>query len=1074
MLGDESKPRAEAADGGLSGMASLLLEGLVGFHRAAPDGTILWANHAELELLGASAEEVVGRSIADFHLDQGVIEDILRRVRAGEVVRAREARLRARDGAIRQVVISAGPVLRDGQAVEILSLTRDDTHRRRLEIELQGSHRNQEIAAELTRSFVAAHFDQQQILKALTTKVAEVLGDACSVALTTEDGILSCRAWAQRDPHGFIQCGGSGARIEDDIGRRAFRTGVSLFIPHIAAPENLLFKAALAVPIPGRGRPIGVVTATRLTQERPYEPNDLRLMEGLGERVGLALETLSLYEKQQRARARSAFLAEASAALSGSLDCRATLTRVAHLAVPRICDWCTVTFLEDGVLRRVAAVHKDPAKAALAQAYVEAFPPTDHPVDVMGGVMANGEPLLISNVTPAVLEAGSQGPEHLELMKKLGVRSCLLVPLTASGQIMGIISLILSDDSRRFEEADRNLAQELSSRAALAIQHASSRNAEKAAKEAVEQLVRRTAQLQTMTNRLAEATTPDHVAQTTLADGLSFLGALGGVFYLVDEPEGLLRHLAHRGYPIEAVKSFSRVPLSEPWPVTDAVRQRQALYFEGREELQDRYPAIPTSGEASAQALVALPLVVKGRVLGVIGLGFTGSRPFDAEERVLLDAISQLAAQAIDRVQLLEAKRRASERTSFLAEASALLSSSLDYETVLSRFASLCVPRLGDWCSIEVVEGEGTRTAAVAHVDPARVQYAQELRRRYPILREGLYGAAAVIRTGQPELYREVTGELLAQTARDDTHLELLRRLNIRSAMVVPMVASGLPIGALTLVWAESDRRYGQEDLHFITEVAHRAALAMENARLFQQAKKAIQLRDDFLSIAGHELKTPLAATLLQVQSLLRLVGRDVTADPRIGDRLGKTEGQLQRLGRLIEELLDVSRIATGRLALEKEPTDLAVLVREVATKLSDAATRNGCALSFKLEEGVVGSWDRLRVEQVLINLLSNAFKYGQERPVEIAVFVDGGRAHITIRDHGIGIDEAHQLRIFERYERAVSERDFGGLGLGLWISRQIMEASGGTLSVESTTGQGATFTMSLPLEPKEAVLALH
>jgi signal transduction histidine kinase len=227
-------------------------------------------------------------------------------------------------------------------------------------------------------------------------------------------------------------------------------------------------------------------------------------------------------------------------------------------------------------------------------------------------------------------------------------------------------------------------------------------------------------------------------------------------------------------------------------------------------------------------------------------------------------------------------------------------------------------------------------------------------------------------------------------------------------------------------------------------------------------------VRDDFLHVAGHELKTPLAALLLQLDGMLRQAQRgQFAAQPELlRERLVKTRTQAQRLERLVGELLDVSRLSSGQLVLELEEVDLAGLAREVTERLGEQAQRAGCALTVSGPEApVVGRWDRLRVDQVLTNLLANAFKYGVGKPIELRLERVGPAARVVVRDHGIGIAAADQARIFERFERAVSDSHYGGLGLGLWICRQIVEALGGTIAVESALGQGSTFVVMLPLE---------
>jgi signal transduction histidine kinase len=229
--------------------------------------------------------------------------------------------------------------------------------------------------------------------------------------------------------------------------------------------------------------------------------------------------------------------------------------------------------------------------------------------------------------------------------------------------------------------------------------------------------------------------------------------------------------------------------------------------------------------------------------------------------------------------------------------------------------------------------------------------------------------------------------------------------------------------------------------------------------------KLAVSHRDDFLSVASHELRTPLTSLKLEVSNLTRLSqrsGGSVTTD-KLGAKLTKIEAQADRLHRLIDDLLDVSRITSGRLEMDIDEVDLNTVVADIGARFEEEAARVGCPLTIKTNGPVVGRWDRSRVEQVVTNLVSNALKYGSGKPVEITVDGGEGRCRVSVRDHGVGISSADQQRIFGRFERAVSSRNFGGIGLGLWIVKQIVDALGGQVSVQSELGNGSTFTVELP-----------
>lgn len=261
----------------------------------------------------------------------------------------------------------------------------------------------------------------------------------------------------------------------------------------------------------------------------------------------------------------------------------------------------------------------------------------------------------------------------------------------------------------------------------------------------------------------------------------------------------------------------------------------------------------------------------------------------------------------------------------------------------------------------------------------------------------------------------------------------------------------------------------------FIMDITARKRAEDDRAHLFERerharaaAEAAVKARDVFLSIASHELKTPLTALLLQAQSLLRALRKGAGAPERLGERLENLERQGERMARLIDELLDVSRITAGLLDLRRDEVDLAALVQETVARHAEAAARDGCAVEVAAPAPVSGRWDRSRLEQVIANLLSNALKFGRGHPVRIEVSADGEGARLTVADEGPGVDPKHRERIFERFERGDAPRRTGGLGLGLFIVREIVRAHGGRIEVAGDPGRGAVFTVTLPPGPSE------
>ncbi|OJT23995.1 hypothetical protein BO221_17810 [Archangium sp. Cb G35] len=472
------------------------------------------------------------------------------------------------------------------------------------------------------------------------------------------------------------------------------------------------------------------------------------------------------------------------------------------------------------------------------------------------------------------------------------------------------------------------------------------------------------------------------------------------------------------------------------------------------------------------RSLVCLPILRQAEVVGLMYLenrlvpgAFTHERLAALELLASQAAISLENALLLAREQSARAKAELAERRSrFLAEAGELLSESLNYEETLMRLSRLCVRSMADWCVIDVVVDGELRRLAGAHVDPSKEPLIEKLRREYPPRQDSAHAATAVQRHRQPLVMPDLTDELIRRMTDNAEHQRLIHELGSTTALVVPIIARGQMLGVISLASGEAGYHYGNAELELAQEVARRAAIAIDNARLHGQTQEAIRVRDEFLSVASHELNTPLTSLTLALQSLLRSLQMGRIVEPQdLKKQLERALQQGARLGRLNRALLDVSLLHSGRLPLELRDVDLGAVVRETVEHFAPELMRARCPVSIQEDARALGVWDRTRLGQIVANLLSNAIKFGAGRPIELRVGNLGGRARLTVTDHGIGIEPSQRARIFGRFERAVSERHYGGLGLGLYISRGIAEAHGGNIQVESQPGQGATFTVELP-----------
>lgn len=443
---------------------------------------------------------------------------------------------------------------------------------------------------------------------------------------------------------------------------------------------------------------------------------------------------------------------------------------------------------------------------------------------------------------------------------------------------------------------------------------------------------------------------------------------------------------------------------------------------------------------------------------------------------LVVNAAFWLAARAQVRARRREAQART--RLAILADSSRRFTeANLDPAQVVHAMCHDIAHHVHDSCAVSLIDESGTvlRLAEAWNAVPEAEHSMRAILQDLPIP-VGETSVGQVAATGRSVLVPRVDIEALKASVRPE-YRAYLERFPIGSLLVVPLRARDRILGTVTTSRRPDAPPYTESDQQLLQDLADRAGLAIENARLAErlrtsmhEAQQAVQLRDEFMSVAGHELRTPLAALLLQIEGLLLQLERGDfgTSTPRLRERIEKTHKHVTRLEVLIKELLDVTRIVSGRLAMQTEEVELTGLLGDIVERFSENLARARCEVSIQAPEPVVGQWDRVRLDQVISNLLANALKYGAGKPIEVRVSRENGHAKIRVQDHGIGIAEQDKQRIFGRFERAVSNQNYGGLGLGLWISQEIVRGFGGTIEVESTLGVGSTFTVALPVTPQE------
>jgi PAS domain S-box-containing protein len=346
--------------------------------------------------------------------------------------------------------------------------------------------------------------------------------------------------------------------------------------------------------------------------------------------------------------------------------------------------------------------------------------------------------------------------------------------------------------------------------------------------------------LQRAIDRLAQALTPQQVLDAVLTEGLRAAEARAGAIGVLTDNGTMIELLAQRGYDENVLEEWGRFPVSAGLPMSYVARTGEPLFLASNEERNELFPDLRGRGE-HGHALAVLPLVLEGEVLGVLGLSFAQDMDFSEGRRQMKITLARQAALALERARLYDAERAARERLAFIAEASELLSSSMAYEQTLTRLARLTVPRLADWCAIDMVAEDGSiERLAVVHRDPQKVRLARELQRRFPPKPDDAHGVAYVIRTGEPEFFADLSGGVLDELLTGDVELRrIVDELGLHSSICVPLSARGRTLGAMTLVAAESHQAYTDADFALAVELARRAGILVDNARLYRGAERA-------------------------------------------------------------------------------------------------------------------------------------------------------------------------------------------------------------------------------------------
>jgi signal transduction histidine kinase/DNA-binding response OmpR family regulator len=408
---------------------------------------------------------------------------------------------------------------------------------------------------------------------------------------------------------------------------------------------------------------------------------------------------------------------------------------------------------------------------------------------------------------------------------------------------------------------------------------------------------------------------------------------------------------------------------------------------------------------------------------------------------------------------------------SFLVEAGTLLASSLDDQKTLESIARLAVPKFADWCVVDLIEEGKLRRFAMSHTDPSKEAIARALQRRYPSSLENPFGIPKVLKTGSPEIYPEILDSIVRTTFQDEEYWQVLRRIGLTSAMIVPLKVQNRILGVMTFVCGESGRVYGKRDLSMAQELAFRATLAVDNARLYSEAQEASMIKSQFISNVSHELRTPLNA-IIGYNSLI-LDGTYGPLPEYLKDPLEGVQRNADDLLLLVNDVLDLAKIEAGRISVQVKEVNLTSVIESVLSGMRPLLEEKALHIRFmKAEDFPLIHTDPERVKQIIVNLLSNAVKFTDEGEITITTknLAEQENIEIAVKDTGVGMKPEELSKIFDSFYQVdgSATRKVGGVGLGLAIVKELIKLLDGKIEVESIYQQGSLFSVFLPYHPKK------
>jgi PAS domain S-box-containing protein len=580
------------------------------------------------------------------------------------------------------------------------------------------------------------------------------------------------------------------------------------------------------------------------------------------------------------------------------------LQAVARVLVPRMADWCAVDLVETtGRIKRAVFVHRDGALQGAGIAAAD-LPRAQAPLT---GTDAIRTARILTRL--AGEPDADRAPDEQRALRELGATSWITLPIAGRVRVLGAISLGQAAPERAFTPSDVMWLRDLARRAALEVENARLHDMVARSRDTATRATSRAKLLQDVAASLSEALTPTGVTEVVVNKAREALRATGGALAVLTDDRTSFEIAGTVGAAEALYNASRRFPVHSRVPLADAGRSKEIVALDSIPAGVARYPHLASSPNDKLGALVAVPLVVDGQTVGAMGLVFDERRVFDHEDLAFLRTLARQCGDAVERTRLLGAERSArasadveARRAAFLADASRILATSFDYQQTLASMARMLVPVYADWVQIHLAEPDGTITnAASIHADETKRPLVDEIRWLHRLDPNAEAGVAKVLRTGKPEIHFEVADILIDRVAGSPEHATLLRRVGMRSQMIIPLIARGRTLGAITFRQS-GIRRFGLQDVPLAEELALRAALAVDNARLFHQAQEAFLRREESLALLG---------TLLSSAPIgIAFFDRDMTV-ARMNDALLAGHAGVAPIGARIEEALSFLPRAT-------------------------------------------------------------------------------------------------------------------------------------------------------------------